>query len=50
MPYEGWAEMEEAFLTLEGTGMFVQFQHAQRAASGQAWQQTLGVLMQRTDS
>ena len=48
--YEGWAEMEEAFLTLEGTGMFVQFQHARRAASSQAWQQTLGVLMQRTDS
>ncbi len=48
--YTGWAAMEEAFLTLEGAAMFVQFQHARRATPGQSWQGTLRILSERTDA
>lgn len=49
--YEGWSEMEDVFLGLEGSAMWVQFQSALRMApKGQPWLETLGVLAQRTDA
>jgi hypothetical protein len=48
---EGWAEMEDAFLTLEGTGQWVLYRNALRKAPpGQPWQQTLVDAASATDS
>lgn len=49
--YEGWNEIEEEFLALEGAAMWVQFRHAVRVAPpNQPAMQTLVNLAQRTDS
>jgi hypothetical protein len=48
--YQGWNELEEIFLTLEGAAMMVQFQYSRRLAPQEDWRQTLGLLMQRSDS
>ena len=49
--YEGWAEMEDVFLALEGPAMWVQFQSALRTApKGQSWMDTMATLAQRTDA
>jgi hypothetical protein len=49
--YKGWSEMEDVFLALEGSAMWVQFQSALRMApTGQPWLETLGTLGQRTDA
>ena len=49
--YEGWSEMEDIFLALEGSAMWVQCQTALRLApKGQPWLDTLAILGQRTDA
>ncbi len=49
--YEGWSEMEDIFLALEGSAMWVQFQSALKSApAGQSWVDTLRALSQRTDA
>jgi hypothetical protein len=49
--YEGWSEMEDVLLSLEGSAMWVQFQSALRLApKEQAWLDTLAILGQRTDA
>jgi hypothetical protein len=41
--YKGWSEMEDVFLALEGSAMWVQFQSALRMApTGQPWLETVG--------
>ena len=48
---EGWAQMEESFLTLEGVGQWVLYKHALRSAPpGQPWQQTLIKVASHTDA
>jgi hypothetical protein len=50
-PFGGYAELDDYFLVLEGTGMWAQFEAAKRAApKGEPWQQTLAMLMNRTGS
>ena len=50
-PFAGYAELDDYFLVLEGTGMWAQFEAAKRAApKGEPWQQTLAMLMNRTSS
>ncbi len=49
--YDGWSEMEEVLLALEGSAMWVQFQSARRLAPrGQPWLETLDALGRRTDA
>jgi hypothetical protein len=49
--YEGWDAMEEAWLTLEGTGMWVHFQYARKvAAPGEPWNETIYKFAQRLDA
>ncbi len=49
--YRGWSEMEDVFLGLEGSAMWVQFQSSlQLAPKGQSWLDTLIQLSQRTDA
>jgi hypothetical protein len=48
---QGYAELEELFLGLEGVAMWVQYRVARdRAPTSQPWQQTLISLAQYTDS
>ena len=50
-PFAGYAELEDYFLVLEGTGMWAQFEATKRGApKGEPWQQTLAMLMNRTAS
>lgn len=49
--YEGWGEVEEAFLCMEGAGQWAHYRHALRMAPpGQPWRQTVFALAVATDS
>jgi hypothetical protein len=49
--FEGWSEMEDVFLGLEGLAMWVQFQSSLKLApAGTPWLNTLGLLSERTDA
>jgi len=48
--YQGWAELEDIFLTLEGAAMMLHFQHSRKVAGQEDWRQTLYVLMERSNS
>jgi hypothetical protein len=48
--YQGWSELEDIFLAMEGVAMWVHRMARDHAPPGESWQQTAGVLFTRGDA